>query len=285
MTIAPESTFAFLSVVDAYKWWINSDFGILQATGILDANGIRTNRPTGTFDLQTMRQIARAYTVNRNIPAHNNDAAGQAVVDALCAPETAKWLESPFPERAERLADFVKANTVALAPNEKGEVLNHELASAYSKLSWFLRPEDWTIFDKYVGAAVLRREQAGLDQMNSYYAALAPRWRQTSAALIEAVERQGLPGQLGYRIADKYLFYQGIGMYEPDLRKSGKPFDKLNPRTTTDQRLLSPAVQASLASLTATERVLSQHMGDSLRRLAEDVAPILSASQWIQDPA
>lgn len=280
-----DSTFAFMAVIDAYKWWMNCDFRFLQATGVLDASGNRSNRAVGSFELPIMRSIARAYTVSRNIPAHDDDAAGQTLVRILCAPETAEWLLLPFAERADELAKFVAANKVTLVPDKNGHQPQRQLASALSKLTWFLRPEDWTIFDKYVGAAVLRRDKAGLEQMRNYYPALAETWRETAGALVECTERRGLPGLLGYRIADKYLFFQGIGMYAPANRKSGELTERLDPAADPGQRLRAPAVQTSLSALTATEQVLSRHMGHILRQLADDVAPVLADSHWIKEPA
>lgn len=276
--------FAYIAVVDAYKWWINSDFGFLQATGVLAADGSETGVAVGTFDVTTMRRIARAYTVNRNIPAHQADAEGQRVAQALQAVDVEKWLRKPFAKRAEDLADFVRNNPVQLKADADGNVTERQLASALSKLTWFLRPRDWTIFDKFVGAAVLGRDQAGIAQMTAYYDKLAPAWSEVSKQLVAEVEKAGLCPLLGYRIADKYLFAHGIGMYRPAVRKNGVTYDKFDPSLTLAQRFQSGSVQTLLTASRATGQVLSLHMGDTLSSLAAAVSPILSASAWIKDP-
>ncbi|WP_103729382.1 hypothetical protein [Novosphingobium sp. HII-3] len=277
--------FAYIAVVDAYKWWINSDFGFLQATGVLAADGSETGVAVGTFDVTTMRRIARAYTVNRNIPAHAADAEGQRLAQALQAADVETWLCKPFAERAKCLADFVRSNPVQLEADANGKVTERQLASALSKLTWFLRPRDWTIFDKFVGAAVLGRDQAGIAQMTAYYETLAPTWGKVSTQLVDEVDKAGLCPLLGYRVADKYLFAQGVGMYRSALRKNGEAYDKVDSSLTLAQRFQSGAVQTLLTASRATGQVLSLHMGDTLSSLAAAVSPILSASAWIKDPA
>lgn len=66
-----EDDFAFLAVVDAYCWWLNHDFGFLVATKMIDLDGNRTGGGVGKYDLDIMRRIERAYSVSRNIPAHD----------------------------------------------------------------------------------------------------------------------------------------------------------------------------------------------------------------------
>jgi hypothetical protein len=166
MTTSIEDDFAHLAVVDAYRWWINHDFGFLKATKMIGPDGNRTGRSVGEFDLQTMRRIARAYSVSRNIPSHDSVVEGEKVVDHLNGKELKDFSKLGFKERAAKPVKFVRANPAALklAPGEE-ESKKRALASALSKLTWFLNPEDWTIFDKYVSAAVLRRGGAGVGQM------------------------------------------------------------------------------------------------------------------------
>ncbi len=68
--------FAELAVIDAYRWWVGTHFGFLQATGILSADGREAAVSTGTMDRELLRRIAGAYSVSRNIPAHSLDQEG-----------------------------------------------------------------------------------------------------------------------------------------------------------------------------------------------------------------
>ena len=58
----------------------------------------------------------------------------------------------------------------------KGKIEERRLASAFTKLTWFLQPDDWTIFDRNVGAAVLRSADTGSAQMAAYYKQIAQNW-------------------------------------------------------------------------------------------------------------
>ena len=269
-----QNDFAFLAVVDAYKWWINADFGFLQETGILNSEGNRSAAQVGKIDAKLMRRIAREYTVSRNIPAHSDDLEAATLVKALSNPALHRDLSKPFKARAEALIKFVADNPVSLAPNAKGEVKTRQLASALSKLTWFLSPEDWTIFDKFVGVAVLRKSTTSGKQMGSYYSTLAKNWNEVSSGLCQAAENHGLNPLLGYRIADKYLFCHGVGMFDPAT-------GKLDGASTLREKAKHPSVLSLRKSLSATEKVLSQHMGHRLRAISAEVAPILARSGWV----
>jgi len=280
-----QDDFALLAVVDAYKWWINADFGFLQETGILNSSGKRSTLETGSLNEDIMRRIARAYSVSRNIPSHDADTQATVIVDALNGPDLRIHLCKPLPCRAKALVDFTREDPVALLADEKGRIRKRELASALSKLTWFLRPEEWTIFDRFVGVAVLRKTRVGTEQMQSFYQKLAGTWDQTQAALCDAAEDHGFNPLLGYRIADKYLFCHGVGMFKTHADHIGKSTVRLDAASTLAERLSHPSVHKIRISLLASEQVLSVHLGDKLKSLAKAVAPSLSQAGWTTDLA
>ncbi|TXR49458.1 hypothetical protein [Phyllobacterium endophyticum] len=121
MTLSVDDDFAYLAVVDAYRWWINHDFGFLQATRMIGADGKRTGRIVGEYDLQTMRRIARAYSVSRNIPSHDSAIEAEKVVEHLNGVKLTDFSRLKFEERASKLVKFVKHNPAALrVPNGEG---------------------------------------------------------------------------------------------------------------------------------------------------------------------
>jgi hypothetical protein len=280
-----DNDFARLAVLDAYKGWITTDFGFLQLTGVLDPAGVAIDTELGRFNAHTMRKIAKAYTVSRNIPAHEDDRQGVQLAEFLCSSEVTQVLKLPFARRAEGLTDLVHRNPVVLAENKNGENVKRKIASAFSKLTWFLRPNDWTIFDKYVGAAALREEGTGPKQMRAYYEALRRTWTATSTALVDASVAHGMNSLLGLRIVDKYLFLHGIGMYRRATGKDGSPKDKLDPLSTISDRLTHLTVISARRSLMSFAQALPRDLREELFSLADDVAPVLMASGWIDDPA
>jgi hypothetical protein len=276
----PEDDFAHLAVIDAYKAWLNTDFGFLQLTGILDVNGKRTSKKIGEFNRDGMRLIARAYTVSRNIPSHSNDAEAEALVKNLKTEAFAEIVAMGLAERAAKLVAFAKTNPVRKAAKDGVDGKPIQLASALSKLSWFLQPDDWTIFDKFVGAAVLKKNASGVSQMMAYYKAIASDWANAAPRLYDIAGKKGFNPLLGYRIVDKYLFLHGVGMWQPDAAgsKSGAQFMI---EATLDQRLENATVQVHRKSLLATEQVLPDAVGKKLRNLAAEVSDVVNGTSWV----
>lgn len=275
--------FSRLAVIDAYRWWINADFGFLQQTGILARNGERSTLETGSLNETVLRRIARAYSVSRNIPSYDADAQATVIVNALRDADLKADLCKPFACRATALVGFTRRTPVVLAPNKNGKVVERALASALSKLTWFLRPEDWTIFDRFVGVAVLRKTGVGTSQMRDYYQKLSSTWGKTSAAICDAAEDHGFNRLLGYRIADKYLFCHGVGMFRAQSDLVGNTAERLDVRATIAQKLSHPSVLTMRESLLATEQALAVHLGDRLTSLAQAVAPTLAKAGWTND--
>ncbi len=168
--------FALLAVIDDYKWWISSDYGFLRLTGAIDDHGNPSEPGVSAICSTSLRRIARAYSVSRNIPSDEIDSQAQQVVGI--------FMKSPRPEihskdlltRALALAALSKM-TPMLVKRKNGGNSERQLASALSKLSWFIDPEGWTIFDKYVGAAVIGQDGSGQAQMSAFYEKLAPSWK------------------------------------------------------------------------------------------------------------
>ncbi len=253
---------AVLAVVDAYKWWLNSDFRLLQLTGILDHRGERTSSSVGKFDTTVMRQIARSYTVSRNIPSRDKDAQADNLVEILN--ESARELVlKPFKDRASALACLIRSNPVTVIV--KGKTQQRQLASAYSKLTWFLQPDDWTIFDRYVGLAVCGGGAGGIDQMESFYAKLSTGWEETKSALAFASAVNGFHPLLGNRIIDKWLFLQGLSSSISGTKRKGMSI---------------AAVAEVHQSLFATKLALGPHVGPQITKLAREADSILHKTNW-----
>ena len=69
--------FADLAVLDAYKWWIGSDFGFLQLTGVLDQDG---NGQPGLLRNTAMDRVALDWAEKMaasGVLSHNPNYASQ----------------------------------------------------------------------------------------------------------------------------------------------------------------------------------------------------------------
>lgn len=266
--------FALLAVIDAYKWWVSSDYGFLRTTGALDRfGGAPEKNSTSVIDRLSLRKIARAYSVSRNIPADDMDSQAQEVVNL--------FMKSPPPElrskdllaRATAIAEM-SIRTPMIITRKDGRKSKRQLASALTKLSWFVQPEGWTVFDKYVGVAVIGQDRAGLTQMCQFYQKLAPSWQSTSQDVCRAADSAGLHPYLGYRIIDKYLFCHGLGMYRQ--RDQEMPTPKLIADSTLAEKLSRPTVEEHRRSLNWTLEALGEPVASSLRMLAADVESSLT---------
>ncbi|TAY13746.1 hypothetical protein [Rhizobium leguminosarum] len=265
--------FALLAVIDAYKWWISSDYGFLRLTGAIDDQGNPSEPGVSAICNTSLRRIAQAYSVSRNIPSDELDSQAQQVVDL--------FMKSPPPEidsvdlltRAKALAALSK-KTPMLVTLKNGGQSERQLASALSKLSWFIHPQGWTIFDKYVGAAVIGQDGSGLAQMSAFYQKLAPSWEASWVAVCSTADRAGFHPFLGYRIIDKYLYCHGLGMYrEPG---QGRKTFKLIAASTLEEKLSRPAVEEHRLSLNWTLEAFGDPVAENLRNLADLVGKTLS---------
>lgn len=269
--------FATLAVIDAFRWWIHVDFGFLIETGILTHTGERTDNKVGHLDRPLLRRIAGAYSVSRNIPAHNADAEAEKLVtlfkekafrSALCAMDLG--------ERGDLLAEFISASpAILVAAEEGGKPGSRQLASAISKLTWFMQPDGWTIFDKYVGVAALRKSGTGTAQFKSFYGKLAPSWDQTTAELKQVVVEHGFNELLSYRIIDKYLFCHGLGMFAVADGKS-----TLIRTADITYKIKSPALTNHRNGIIASQKALSPYLGTRLSALGEALETVLDDAGW-----
>jgi hypothetical protein len=273
--------FALLAVIDAYKWWISSDFGFLRLTGAIDDQGNPSEPGVSAISKTSLRRIALAYSVSRNIPSDEIDSQGQQVVDL--------FMTSPPPEiNSEDL--LTRANALAAQSKKmpmfvtlrNGSQSRRQLASALSKLSWFIHPQGWTIFDKYVGAAVIGQGGSGLAQMSAFYEKLAPSWRVISNKVCCATQQAGFHPFLGYRIIDKYLYCHGLGMYrEPS---QGRKTSRLVAASTVQEKLSRPAVVGHRRSLSWTLEAVGEPVAANLRNLADLVGTSLYELPVFQAP-
>jgi hypothetical protein len=92
--------FPQLAVIDAYKWWISSDYGFLRMTGAIDVRGQLSGQDASSIDTKRLRKIAQAYSVSRNIPSDQTDSQAQLVVDAFSKPISPDLFSDDLKKRA-----------------------------------------------------------------------------------------------------------------------------------------------------------------------------------------
>jgi hypothetical protein len=145
------STIAYLRV-----WWAS------------DGVRLAAIRAAGRITPEMLRDLGTEYNVNRSItrPDKNKgapDVNAQAVCDLL-EQQIPHW-----PADLKNRIIFCKEiiNAIKKVTHEEGD----ELASATTKFIWFLRPDRWTIFDKFAAKGIrvpTRHEKASI-KMGHFY--------------------------------------------------------------------------------------------------------------------
>jgi hypothetical protein len=265
--------FALLAVIDAYKWWISTDYGFLRLTGAIDGPGGASEHGLPSIDATRLRRIAKAYSVSRNIPTDGDDSQAQKIVDLFTRTPGPELSSTDLLTRAKALAELSRKSPVYVRRSD-GELSQRQLASAFSKLSWFIQPRGWTMFDRYVGLAVIGREGAGLKQMAAFYEKLAPNWKVVSDAVCDTAEQAGFHPLLGYRIIDKYLFCHGLAISR--VRGRAAAFTAPAAASVVEAAFFNPTVNGQRSSLNWTLEALGEPVSTRLRTLAGCVGETLS---------
>ena len=164
-----------------------------------------------------LRRIAKRYHVNRGIRRLENDQddlIGKELARILCRDAKKhkdmqifkRWKSTR--ELAEECRDEMEKQ---LRDNEQppnGEV--DPIVSAVTKLTWFLAPGGWTMFDRFAREALGVRETGAENQAEAFYRQLCERRFCKHVADVKKVLVDGhFSGLFGERVIDKYLMLAG----------------------------------------------------------------------------
>lgn len=190
---ADEPSDAFYWSTIAYtKWWLGTDASIISMIAAND----------GRLNLQTVSSISVPYNVARGLPKQKDDRRNSTLLSVL----NERVMDWPV-GLVERAAHCVE--TVVYL-GETGCLRNHQ-ASAVSKLVWFLRPDDWTMFDRYAadGMGVPQRPSS-TDRLMLFYRSLKSAGfddlNQLIGQHVQASQWRSVPSS---RVIDTFLMRRG----------------------------------------------------------------------------
>lgn len=171
-------TYAFLA---AYKWWLEHDAYFL---------GVLYGQP-GVLDSARLEDVLRTYGAARSIPLDERPDYINLIANS---------------QQAENMALVERANLIAAALGN----LERPAVSAFTKVSWFIWPAGWTMFDSHASQAVLGHASgAVIPRMRRFYAALAARgWGDLILSARAVLNQNGFDERLAERMIDKYLWLQ-----------------------------------------------------------------------------
>lgn len=176
------------------RFWFWHDGPLLS---VVCANG-------GRLTPSVLRRIAKEYKVNRGIPAPAEDGIDRSA-KGLCFllnDAVQGWPEN-LADRAQECAKLVKAKDEKLSEDH--------LASAITKLVWFLAPQGWTVFDRIAADGLrVRRSLPALPRMLAFYEKLEESgFTNLEARLRATISQADLINLPAGRIIDSLLLSRG----------------------------------------------------------------------------
>ena len=188
---APTDHSVFWAVAEHVRTWLSEDGPYSQA--IANSGGIITG--------EQVTSISFIYKVVRGIS--KGPACAQGVADALNEYK-GRWSGNLI-ERAEQCEEIAQHL-------KDGRLTKNLFVSGVTKLSWFVQPKDWTVFDSFVAKAMNVKGQTALSKMRRFYEELVVRdFPQTSNEIQRILQRSPLPQLHAPRVLDKLMMLRGGG--------------------------------------------------------------------------
>lgn len=157
----------------AYQWWLSCDAHFI---------GALEGRPT-SLDGRWVAEIAQRYGISRTLGGERYGKLG-------------KLLAGLNLTQGMSLVERAEATAAALCAWEGRTVF-----SAASKISWFLWPTDWTMFDTYACATVCPEGSSAKAKFTDFYRLLDDAgFRSTTAEV-----RTRLPAEMNSNLAERVV--------------------------------------------------------------------------------
>lgn len=189
MSTAADHAFAL-----AYQWWLMCDAYYAETL----------KAKPRSLDGGLVREIGQSYQVNRTIGDGHQASFATLVV------HSGQGNGMDMEERAARISLALKRCDTTIFPFLP--------ISAMTKVSWFIWPSNWTMYDRYAVKVVLGSPQdIGIERLERFYAALAMRgWIDHLDYVRSALKGSMFNPLLAERVIDKYLFLEGSHVQKDD---------------------------------------------------------------------
>ena len=228
---------------DAEVFW--STIAYLRCWWATDGINVKAIQRAGAMTPELLREIAKEYKVNRGIPRadvvdigdddndcddddYHRDPVARDLA-ALLNRDRGDWPVG-LVERADRCCRILR---IAQA----SKLFYRDQISAVTKFMWFLKPEGWTMFDRYAanGLGVDSRLPA-LQRMQAFYGALAERgFEEVCARMQKRIDDSAFKGLPAGRILDTLLMARGDRGGDAETVARLKDFLSLLPLDTGGQ--------------------------------------------------
>ncbi|NKL87332.1 hypothetical protein [Rhizobium leguminosarum] len=192
-----------LATIRYWWWWASHDLAYLMRIG-----------QTGAIDAQLVKSIAKDYGIARGIRKEENDPDGEI-----------------SPRRATRIAEAVNRRgrgfracegltdrfTLCLeivtelngSHDESDRLTHNDFVSGVTKLSWFIAPQGWTMFDRLAAEALGIKSGTARKKAAKFYERLTKvEFIGLAKEMNAALDHNGLAAEHFHaeRIVDQYLW-------------------------------------------------------------------------------
>lgn len=225
----------------AYKWWLSQDAHYLSRLG---------GKP-GKLNKDWIGRIGRTYSVNRTLKSETGDAKERF----------RQLVRTSGQHNDMSLVDRAACIVECLDGADHG--LSRHPFSFFSKISWFVWPKNWTMFDSYASRAVLGRARVGKDAFRDFYSALHERgWDSITDSVREAIAAP-FDKRMTERVIDAYLSFAGLTRKTRVYRSL--EIDSFRLALPTDLRQALDDQSARIAAILAPGTLLSPSIRHGLR--------------------
>lgn len=210
----------FRAIVEHHRWWYADD-GVKRHMIVL--NG-------GKIDPRVLRDIARAYSVSRGLFEDCEGEIARILNEAM-----ASWPPG-FLRRA--------GTCIRIAKRLNDDKLTRgRQISALTKLTWFMRPDGWTLYDDLAATGLgIHKYVDTVDRMKKYYRRL-DEWGFPCRipAMQTTINASETPELRAERILDKLLVFHGSGDEAREVirNETDAYFGILDPETQSHLEALS----------------------------------------------
>lgn len=196
-----------LAAIRYWWWWASHDLAYLRRI----ARG-------GGLDADLVRAISKEYGVARGIRRENDDPDGE--INLRRAQRIADEVNNRYTDLA-KSEDMSKRFDVCLAivghlrsRSETEEAITpNDFVSGISKLSWFVAPKGWTMFDRLAAQALGIKSGSARDKAKRFYEQLeSSQFVELTGRMNAALQRDGIAEEHFHaeRIVDQYLWLSAI---------------------------------------------------------------------------
>ncbi|MGR4844596.1 hypothetical protein ACIPSK_18550 [Rhizobium sp. LARHSG275] len=192
-----------LAAIRYWWWWASHDLAYLKRIG-----------QTGAIDAQLVRSIAKDYGIARGIRKEKNDPDGE--ISARRATRIAEAVNrrnrdfSACESMTDRFNLCLDIVTELKGNHDDNDRLTHyDLVSGVTKLSWFVAPDGWTMFDRLAAEALGIKSGTAREKAVKFYERLAnAEFAALTQEMNAALEHNGLAARHFHaeRIVDQYLW-------------------------------------------------------------------------------